>query len=77
MLAGANYHREYIRAWKIVRHQYGGKRIGKARMEKLADEAEDLVANHWAVIEALAVKLVEKRVIESDEAIAIIEATEK
>lgn len=74
--AQGNYHREYIEAWKIVFHQYGAKITGKGQMEKLTTEAHDLVGNHWAAIEALAAKLVEKQVIEGEEAIAIIEAAE-
>jgi len=73
LFARENYQKEYAEAWEIVRHQYGGKRIGEGQMETLTTEAHDLVFNHWAAIEALAVKLVEKRAIESDEAIAIIE----
>jgi len=74
LLAQANQEREWAGAWEIVRRQYGGKHIGEDRMYKLADEARDLLDNHWAAIEALAVKLVERRVIKSEEAIAIIEA---
>jgi len=71
--AQADYEQEYVRAWELVCRLYGSKRIGRGQLEKLTTEAHDLVFNHWAAIEALAVKLVEKRVIKSDEAIAIIE----
>lgn len=77
LFAQANFEREYAGAWEIVCRQYGSKRIGEGQMEKLTTEARDLVFNHWAAIEALAVRLVEKRVIESDEAITIIEAAER
>jgi len=73
--AQSSYRREYMEAWKVVFPQYGAKRIGKGQMEKLTREAHDLVGNHWTAIEALAVRLVEKRVIESEEAIAIFEAS--
>jgi len=76
LVAAGNYERETQNAWEIVRRQYSGKRIGKGQMEKLTGEAHDLVGNHWTAIEALAVELVEKRVIESEEAIAIFEDAE-
>ena len=77
LFAQANFEREYAGAWEIVCRLYGSKRIGEGQMEKLTTEARDLVFNYWAAIEALAVKLVEKRVIKSEEAIAIIEAAER
>ena len=45
-------------------------------MEKIIAETRDLVGRHWPAIEALAVKLVEKNIIQGEEAIDIIKTAE-